>query len=62
MTARELLKLLHKDGWYRVGQRGSHLHLRHPVKKGKVTVPVHGGKDLKLGLLKNIIKGAGLNI
>ena len=24
MTAREILKILHKDGWYDVDQEGSH--------------------------------------
>ena len=24
MTAREVLKILHKDGWYEVDQEGSH--------------------------------------
>ena len=60
MIARELLKLLYKDGWYRIGQTGSHLHLKHPVKKGKVTIPIHAGKDLKKGTLNAILKSAGL--
>ena len=27
MTAREILKILRKDGWYDVDQEGSHLQL-----------------------------------
>lgn len=41
MTAREILKILHQDGWYEVDQDGSHLQLKHPTKPGKVTVAVH---------------------
>lgn len=59
MTVREILKTLHKDGWYDFDQDGSHLQLKHPSKPGKVTVPKHGG-DLKPGTLNSILKQAGL--
>ena len=32
MTAKEILKELHADGWYEIGQRGSYLNLKHPTK------------------------------
>lgn len=60
MTAREILKVLHKDGWYDLDQDGSHLQLKHPVKPGKVTVPVHGKHDIPPGTLNNILKQTGL--
>ena len=59
MTAKELLKLLYKDGWRECDQRGSHIQLEHPEKKGKVTVPFHGG-DIKKGTLNSILKQAGI--
>lgn len=59
MTAKEILKELQKDGWYEVGQRGSHLNLKHPTKPGKVTIPIHSG-DLPRGTLNSILKLAGL--
>lgn len=58
MKTRELLKILHKDGWIQVKQNGSHLHLKHPTKKGKVTVPIHTG-DIKVKTLNSILKQAG---
>lgn len=60
MTAREILKILHKDGWYDVDQEGSHLQLKHPTKPGKVTLPMHGKKDIPPDTLNNILKQAGL--
>lgn len=60
MTAREILKILHKDGWYEVDQDGSHLQLKYPSKPGKVTVPKHSGKDIALGTLNKILHQAGL--
>lgn len=59
MTARELIKVLKKDGWYEKDQKGSHLQLIHPKKKGKVTVPMHSG-DIPKGTLNAILKQAGL--
>lgn len=41
-------------------QHGSHLHLIHPTKKGKVTVP-HPTKDLDPKIVKSILKQAGLD-
>lgn len=60
MTAREILKILHQDGWYEVDQDGSHLQLKHPTKPGKVTVAVHSKKDIPLKTLNSILKQAGL--
>lgn len=61
MTVREVLKILHNDGWQEVPGRtkGSHIQLKHPTKPGKVTVPNHSG-DLPLGTLRSIKKQAGL--
>ena len=60
MKARDLLKLLHNDGWYDYDQDGSHLQLKHPTKPGKITVPVHSNKDIAPGTLHSILKYAGL--
>ena len=60
MKAREVIRLLKKDGWYEKRQSGSHKQLAHSVKKGTVTVPMHGG-DIPIGTLKSILKQAGLN-
>lgn len=40
-------------------KKGSHLQLEHSSKKGKVTVPIHGG-DIPIGTLNSILKQAGL--
>ena len=55
MKARELLKILRQDGWKEKEQKGSHLQLIHPVKKGKVTLPIHSG-DIPKGTLSAIMK------
>lgn len=59
MNAKEVLKILKKDGWYEVNQVGSHKQLKHDTKKGKVTVSMHTG-DIHPKTLKSIWKQAGL--
>ena len=59
MKVKDLLKELKKDGWLAKEQKGSHLQLIHPTKKGKVTLPIHGG-DIPKGTLNAILKQAGL--
>jgi predicted RNA binding protein YcfA (HicA-like mRNA interferase family) len=59
MTVREILKLLHKDGWFEYERNGSHIQLKHLAKKGRVTVPNHKG-DLKKSTVHSIFKQAGL--
>ena len=60
MTVRKVLQILRKDGWYKVTQRGSHAQYKHPLKKGRVTVPMHHG-DVPIGTLKSIFKQAQIN-
>ena len=54
MTSKELIRLLKREGWYKVKQEGSHLKLR---KDGfqDVIIPVHN-KNLPKGLLFKILK------
>jgi predicted RNA binding protein YcfA (HicA-like mRNA interferase family) len=59
MTVREVLRILHADGWKDYEQNGSHIQLKHGTKKGRVTVPSHKG-DIKKKTLANIFKQAGI--
>ena len=61
MDSRQVIKLLKKDGWYLVATTGSHHHFKHPVLKGKVTVP-HPKKDLPIKTLINIEKQSGTKL
>lgn len=61
ITASELLRALHRDGWYQVGQEGSHVQLKHAAKKGKVTVGVHSSKTIPTYNLASVLKQAGLS-
>lgn len=59
MRAKEIEKILLKDGWYFVKQVGSHRQYKHPTKPGKVTIPYHRG-DLNKKTADSILNQAGL--
>jgi predicted RNA binding protein YcfA (HicA-like mRNA interferase family) len=40
MKIREVIRILEADGWQLHSQKGSHRHFKHPLKAGRVTVPV----------------------
>lgn len=61
MKFREIENILLKDGWYQVKQKGSHHQYKHDIKPGKVTVQEYTG-DIKLDIVKSILKQAGLNL
>jgi len=61
MKSRDVIKALEADGWVEVAQAGSHKQFRHPVKKGRVTVP-HPKRDLPIGTLRSVEKQAGIKL
>ena len=61
MHSREIISALQRDGWVQVAQKGSHVQFKHPVKKGRVTVP-HPARDVPIGTLKSIEKQSGLRL
>lgn len=61
MTTKQLESIILKDGWYRVSSKSSHRQYVHPIKKSRVTIPWHSGKDeITRSLLKRIMQQAGL--
>jgi predicted RNA binding protein YcfA (HicA-like mRNA interferase family) len=60
-SSKDVIRVLEADGWYKVGQTGSHVHFKHDTKKGKITIP-HPVKDLPIGTLKSIEKASGVKL
>ncbi len=56
---RKLIKLLRKVGFNPIRQKGLHI-IPINKKKTRIVVPVHPGKKLKPGLIRTIIREAGL--
>lgn len=60
MKVRDAIKQIEADGWFLVGQTGSHRQFKHLTKKGRVTVPGKPGADLQTGTYYSILRQAGL--
>ncbi len=61
MKVSEVMRMLERDGWRQVAQRGSHRQLRHPTKPGRVTVAGKLSQELAAGTLASILRQAGLS-
>ena len=60
MKVREIIKLIEADGWYKIKSKGGHRQYKHPIKRGRVTVPGQKSADLDKKTEKSILKQAGL--
>jgi predicted RNA binding protein YcfA (HicA-like mRNA interferase family) len=60
ISGMQVIKAFSKAGWFSHRQVGSHVVLRKEGSKVTLTVPKH--KELKPGLLRNLIKASGLTI
>jgi predicted RNA binding protein YcfA (HicA-like mRNA interferase family) len=60
MKSSELYRLLIKDGWYPISQKGSHVKMKHDTKSGLIIFPNHGSQEVGKGLEKKIRRDAGL--
>ncbi len=60
MKCSELYRILIKDGWYPIFQKGSHVKLKHDAKEGVIIFPNHGSQEIGKGLEQKILKDAGL--
>lgn len=61
MKVRDVIRMVEADGWIHIRTRGSHMHFKHPVKKGIVTIAGKPSVDMAEGTLRSIFKQAGLN-
>lgn len=55
----KVIKALERHGFKVVRIRGSHHLMRHPDGRG-AAVPVHRGRDVPRGTLRNILRDVGM--
>lgn len=61
VTGRELIKALERHGWQLLRIQGSHHIYGKAGTAVRLSVPVHGNKALKVGLLKHLLSLAELS-
>lgn len=59
MNSADLIRRLEQAGWVLRGVKGSHHLYTHPQRGGHLSVP-HPKKDLGKGLVRSILRQAGL--
>jgi len=57
-----VVKAFQRAGWESRGQRGSHIKLTKGGNRNILSIPVHKGKPIKQGLLRDLISKAGLTV
>ena len=61
ISGKDLCKILEKKDWLLKTVHGSHHVYMKAGRKERISVPVHGNNDLKLGMLKAIMKIAEID-
>jgi len=60
INPQKLIKILQTAGFKVIRQKGSHV-IMIDDRKTRIVIPVHPGKNVKPGLIRAIIKEAGLS-
>ena len=60
LKPKKVIRAFEKAGWVSRRQRGSHVKMTKEGNLHILSIPVHKGKTIKIGLLKNQIKKSGL--
>lgn len=60
LNPNKIVKILEKTGFKVIRQKGSHVIMMNS-RKTRIVIPVHLGKDIKPGLIRAIIREAGIS-
>lgn len=56
VSGRELTRIVERRGWTLLRVSGSHHIYGKPGSIVRLSIPIHGGKALKTGLLRHLLK------
>ena len=60
VSGKDFAKLLSQKGWELKKIHGSHHVYTKAGRKERISLPIHGNKPLKIGLLKHLMKIADI--
>ncbi|MBI4468576.1 MAG: type II toxin-antitoxin system HicA family toxin [Acidobacteria bacterium] len=61
ISGRDFTKLLEEKGWELRRTKGSHYIYAKAGNPARISVPIHGNNPLKIGLLRHLMKVAGID-
>ncbi len=59
VAGKHLAKTVERHGWTLLRVQGSHHIYGKPGSIVRLSIPIHGNRPLKIGLLKHLLKMAG---
>ncbi len=59
ISGKKLAQILQNKGWILVRVKGSHHRFQKENKN--ISIPIYGNEDLKIGILKSLMKQADLS-
>jgi len=60
VAGKDLARVVERHGWQLLRIHGSHHIYGKPGNVVRLSIPIHGNKPLKIGLLRHLLKMAGL--
>ena len=60
VSGRELARIVQRRGWTLARIQGSHHVFTMAGRRERIVIPIHGNQPLKQGLLRSLMKIAGL--
>ncbi len=61
VSGKYFAKILERKGWVLIRTNGSHHVYMKMGQTARISLPIHGNEDLKLGLLKHFMKIADIS-
>jgi predicted RNA binding protein YcfA (HicA-like mRNA interferase family) len=60
VSGRELARIIQQRDWTLARIHGSHHVFTMPGRRERIVIPIHGNQPLKKGLVRSLMKMAGL--
>ncbi len=61
LKSKEVIRKLRRLGYDGPIPGGRHVRMVHPERGQIIPIPVHGGKDISVGLIREIIRQIGIS-
>jgi len=61
LSGKELARVVEQHGWRLLRVRGSHHVYGRAGSPVRLSIPIHGNKPLKTGLLRHLLQQAGVD-
>lgn len=62
VSAKKLITLLEREGFVDMRTRGSHHYFLNKITKKTTIIPVHGNRDIGVGLLRTILRDIDMSV